>query len=677
MMKIRNIFFAALTVALMLTVQATQAGNNGKGKQILNGSVQSNGAALAGYEVTLYARYLAPKNKSEIVGQTTSAADGSFTIEYQVSGGQSMKHAPVMFIMAQSGSSMLVSAIGQGKVRGPFVVNEITTVASSFAFAQFVDGSEVNGNTWGMVNAIQMAANMANPFSGDLAKRLLSSPNGGETSAMPTFNSLANVVANCTVADAGCQALFSATTPVGEMPPANVMQAVANIAKYPWLNTDTIYNLSLVQSGYGPALTAPPDAWTLFLKFTGSYSSEQNELNLMNGPGNFAIDDRGTMWVANNYKPERPEVMACAGVRVLRFLPWGERYPGSPYFDGGSSGAGFGVSIDPSGRIWVSNFGFAGVGCPAAPSDSVSLYSTNGHAKSPDDNGYTNGNMSWPQGIFPDLDGNMWIANCASDSVTFYPKGRRNKAKNLPIPSNDGDQVKPFSIGIDAHGNAWVTGSHNSSVTIISPELEVLETKEQDSGLTRPMGVVSDSKGNMWISNSDWMDMACPPSSTPDLGTGENPSVAMFMNDADRKPHPGSPFTGGGVTLPWGIAVDGNDTVWVANFGFPFDTGNPDATAPWDDLNRVSHFCGADPSKCPPGKQTVGGAISPDVSGYSSDALVRNTGIAIDLSGNVWLPNNWKQIPIQSNPGANAIVVMVGAAKPIQTPLIGPVKGFD
>ena len=28
-----------------------------------------------------------------------------------------------------------------------------------------------------------------------------------------------------------------------------------------------------------------------------------------------------------------------------------------------------------------------------------------------------------------------------------------------------------------------------------------------------------------------------------------------------------SPFTGGGITLPWGIAVDGNDTVWVFNFG--------------------------------------------------------------------------------------------------------------
>ncbi|MGH3183122.1 MAG: hypothetical protein ACRDOH_23820 [Streptosporangiaceae bacterium] len=37
------------------------------------------------------------------------------------------------------------------------------------------------------------------------------------------------------------------------------------------------------------------------------------------------------------------------------------------------------------------------------------------------------------------------------------------------------------------------------------------------------------------------------------------------------------PFSGGGLTIPWGIAVDGNDNVWVANFGG----------------QRVSEFCGA------------------------------------------------------------------------------------
>jgi streptogramin lyase len=70
-----------------------------------------------------------------------------------------------------------------------------------------------------------------------------------------------------------------------------------------------------------------------------------------------------------------------------------------------------------------------------------------------------------------------------------------------------------------------------------------------------------------------------------------------------------SPFSGGGLTIPWGIVIDGNDTVWVANFSFPFDLANPENTPPPDELNRVSHFCGVDTAGGPSTKQTVGQAI--------------------------------------------------------------------
>lgn len=190
------------------------------------------------------------------------------------------------------------------------------------------------------------------------------------------------------------------------------------------------------------------------------------------------------------------------------------------------------------------------------------------------------------------------------------------------------------------------------------------------------MGIASDSRGNIWVANSDFMDVPCPPD-IPDLGSRTDPSIALFLRHPDRRPHGGSPFSGGGLTVPWGIAVDRNDTVWVANFGFPFDLGDPESTSAWEEPNRVSHFCGVDTSKCPLTKQRVGIPISPAGTGYSSDALIRNTGIAIDPSGNVWLTNNWKEIPILRNPGGNSIVALVGAAAPVRTPLIGTPRSFD
>jgi len=112
-------------------------------------------------------------------------------------------------------------------------------------------------------------------------------------------------------------------------------------------------------------------------------------------------------------------------------------------------------------------------------------------------------------------------------------------------------------------------------------------------------------------------------------------------------------YYGGGITLRWGVAIDGNDNVFVANFSG----------------QHLSEICGIKTATCPAGFKT-GDPISPVV-GYRSDALTRNTGVASDPSGNVWLANNWLPVPIQSNPGGHAAVVFIGLAAPVKTPLNG------
>jgi hypothetical protein len=62
----------------------------------------------------------------------------------------------------------------------------------------------------------------------------------------------------------------------------------------------------------------------------------------------------------------------------------------------------------------------------------------------------------------------------------------------------------------------------------------------------------------------------------------------------------------------------------------------------------------------------------PARSGTWSDALQRVTGVSIDSSGNVWLCNNWLQVPVQTNPGGDGLVVFIGLAAPVKMPLIGP-----
>ena len=676
-MPLRRILSGSTIVLLVLAVAGIPRAEGAKGAS-LRGTVESAGTGLAGYHVSLYAAEVASPGAGQVVGHAITGPVGEFAIDYDVPGGSSSSQ-PLLFVRAERGAALLASVVGQAPVAGPVVVDERTTVATGFAFAQFVEGSAITGNRYGMLNAIGMARNMADPKTGTVADVLRLPPNGGETTALPTFNSLANIVAQCIATPSGCQALFAATTVPGAPSPSNVLQAVANIAKYPWLNVPTLFDLSLQRQVFAPALAGPPDAWTLFLKFTGSFSSVQDENNLMDGPGAFAIDERGFIWVNDNYIPQPPDKLACAGTRLLKFYPWGENVPGSPYFGGGLSGAGFGISIAPDGLIWVGNFGFAGAGCPLPPANSVSVFRPDGRPlpQTP----FTAGPISWPQSTVPDRQGNIWIANCAADSVTQYPKGQRHKAFEIPIPSGNATaKMKPFAISIDHEGNAWATGSLNSTLAVIGPDgvvIDVIPPEGPDgrTQLARPMGIASDSRGNIWVANSDFMDVPCPPGA-PDLGPATASSIALFLRDPSRTPHASSPFTGGGITLPWGIAVDGNDTVWVANFGFPFDLAHPDTAPEWEAPNRVSHFCGVDTAKCPPTKRGVGKAISPDGTGYTSDALDRNTGIAIDPSGNVWLTNNWKPTPLVNNPGGNSIAVLIGVAAPSKTPLIGTPQSF-
>jgi hypothetical protein len=183
------------------------------------------------------------------------------------------------------------------------------------------------------------------------------------------------------------------------------------------------------------------------------------------------------------------------------------------------------------------------------------------------------------------------------------------------------------------------------------------------------MGIVGDNKGNIWVSNSDAVSVPCVDPFT--RHAGGNPSVAFISADGSTR----HVYTGGGLTVPWGSAVDGDDQIWVFNFN---DHLEEDSDAFEYPLTALSRFCGT--GKCPAGK-SLGDAISPDGTGYATDTLDRVTGGAIGASGAIVILNNWQKpgprpIYYNTSPGGNSFVIVPGAAEPIKTPLIGPPQSF-
>jgi hypothetical protein len=634
-----------------------------KGSGTISGTVP-----LRGMNVQLMAAL--PGDRLPVrLGSTRSGAGGAFAVHYK--GAHPANQVTYLLATRPGGAAeagypiygqsyRLAAALGEGAIPRTVKVNERTTVAMGFAMAQFVGaGGAVVGQNPGLRNAAAMSGDLVD-LGGGLSKVLREFPNGKSTSTLPTFNALANLLTICRAQDLGCVRLLSKARAPGGEPAQDTLSAVVNIARYPWHDVRGLYKLSLAaahrRGTWAPALAQgeAPDAWTLALRFEGDPPG-------LDGPGNFAIDAEGNIWVANNYAYDRrPKVPACSSDKLFRFTPTGQTYPGSPYVGGGLSGVGFGITIDPSDHVWLGNFGFEGKGCEIEANHyTASVFNLKGEALSPA-GGYEVGGISWPQGTISDQAGNIWLANCGNDSVTKIVEGDPAKAVNfgsgMLTAGSDIPFERPFGNAVNAEGDVFVTGNSSDSVLKLSPTGKVLNLAT-GGGLHLPMGVAGDSNGYMWVSNSKWVVAPCPGKVEPKqveekLGKGGG-DVTLLKPSGE--PVSDNPITGGGLNNPWGIAVDGADQVWVANFGG----------------QRLTELCGTVPRNCPPGKRKPGGAISPK-SGYGFDGLVRNTGVAIDPSGNVWLANNWKNLPIQTNPGGYQIVAYLGLAAPTRSPQIGP-----
>jgi len=616
------------------------------------------------------------------LGTAVTDSSGFFSITYDVP----TSSRAVLYLRADSdlinlsqktrttglSSVRLATVLGKPPVEPGIVINERTTVATAYTMAQFFTEDGIDGTYPGLQNAAAIVENLVDLSSGGIAPVLDSLPNGESTSTRAAFNSLSNILASCVRSAAECSTLFDLATPPGGVPPENTLRAVVNIAHFPWQNVGELFDFSLEEQIYGPALDSTEliNSWTLAIRYVGNGKE-------MNGPGNTAFDADGNAWITNNFVfRDDPLDVACGDDHVLRLTPTGHDAPGAPYQGGGLYGVGYGITLDPDGNVWLGNFAFQGVGCPLDPearAQSVSKFAPDGTPISPttvgDDIGGFKGagnSIFFPQGTVSDFDGNIWIASCSADHVTIFPGGDPDQA--FVIQDNDDSDetivVAPFDIAIDPDGNAWVTGNESFNIAKFDPDgnliFNVSGDEAAEAGFKLPMGVATDMFGNAWVANSGFVTAPCDGNSVPNLidfialtfdPDFMNPDASVIKVNSDGT-EIGS-FKGGGLLMPWGISVDGAGNVWVSNF----------------DGQTVSYFCGEDTSKCPPGLET-GDPIAPI--GYFFNGLKRSTSVQTDPSGNVWVTNNFEILAASQNPGGDSMVVFIGAAKPVQAPLTGP-----
>ena len=652
----------------------------------LTGKVTGAGAPIAGSTVTLWS---AGADAPQQLAQVRTDDDGRFSLgPAQVSGAS-------LYLVATGGRATagkeggdnpaiaLLTVLGRTPP-ADVTINEMTTIASVWTHAQFLDGSAIRGHALGLRIAAANVPSFVDLRTGGWGTTIQDSLNGGQTTTMANFATLADLIAGCVTrvkADA-CQGLFAAATPPHGNVPANTLLAAQSIARYPWYEPTRLFALLdqfyAIPSGktmravpFMPYLTFAPSAWVLPLKFDGGG---------YRAGGKAMFDSQGNLWVGDNFTVGWQGQDRLWQGNATKFDPNGK--PLSPittgFAGGGMEGGTFGAAVDANDNAWFTTFG----------GKSIAVFDKHGKPLTPPEGITFNGRLGLMQGVIVTPTGDVWALGVSKRQLVYFPKGNWSTGR-IVCEGDSAEPCKsflaPFHLAIDQQDRIWVSNSSDKVTRFPAADpgnVENFKTGFLNSGLN------IDSQGNVWVTNrfghgvtgmAHLVDMAAHLklegfdsaaeylTKTMFRQKGKDGSVTLLRPDGTQ--YPGSPFTGNGLPGPWAVVVDGNDNVWISNFAM--------ANSP------ITHLCGVRTENCPPGMKT-GDQISPP-GGYVGGGLQMQTDLAISPSGDVWVMNNWQDIDscfgkppeaVSTRCGGQGVVVFFGMAKPVRAPQIGPARPY-
>jgi hypothetical protein len=661
---------------------------SGKRNAGISGVVLGGGAPIAHSAVTLWEASAGAPRKLAAV---KTDASGEFQIPAKVTRGEAL------YLTAVGGEPKAAKGSGDNSavilmtVLGDhpperIAIDELTTIASVWTHAQFLEGAEIKGYPLGLRIASGNVPNFVDVKTGAYGAPILDGMNGKETPTMANLGTLANVLAACVTrvkADA-CAAFFSAAADPRGKAPTNTLEALCSIARNPSYQPNRVFALldqfypakdetQLRPTPFLPYLSKAPSAWVLPLKFTGGG---------INGPGKIMFDSEGNAWTGDNFILGGQSSDAFWNGSLSKFSPSGRPLsPPTGYPGGGLVGTGFGTAITADDKVWMTG----------TTGKAISLFDKNGKALSPP-TGYTfGGQLGKVQGIIVTPNGDVWALDFGKDQVLYLPKGDPSKVKfYCQTPEGKSKKDNPcklkgaFHLAIDQKDRIWVTSALGDTVARF-PANDPAKVEVFPTGGHSGKGMAIDSRGNAWITNTMGKgidDVMKAKLLTMKLeGKSKDLDEAVFgylekhhvgsvtMLQPDGKQAPGgSVFTGGdSLWAPWAVAIDGDDHVWISLFGSPG--------------GGLGELCGSQPETCPPGMKT-GDAISPP-GGFVGGGMQHLTDVGVDPAGNVWVADNWDDADAcfgkapearSTRCGGNGLTVFYGMAKPVRAPQIGPAQ---
>jgi len=371
-----------------ITVAGLHGIAHGGQQPVANSTIQLYQAGTSGYgagaTALLSPAVLTDANGNFTITQTWHCTSGS-QVYYTATGGQPLANTtnPSLALIAGLGLCDNVNASTYTDI------NEVTTVATVWALAPFMSGSNVGApasNASGLANAFADINTLVNTTTG--------AANASSTGVMlPTaeINTIANALAACVntsgSASTGCSNLFHAAPNANSTLPTDTIMAALNIARNPSRNVAAIIGNASGFPQFNPAITSANDL-TLAVTYTGSGLS---------GPSAVAADASGNIWVANGTGNSVTELSHSGTVLsgTAGYQPTGLSTPSA-------------IAFDLNGNAWITNAGTSTVSELSASGANV--------GSSP----FSGGGLSSPTGIAFDTLGNSWISNSGNSTISEF-----------------------------------------------------------------------------------------------------------------------------------------------------------------------------------------------------------------------------------------------------------------
>jgi len=653
-------------MALLVAVLAEQA----SAEQLIKGQVLGAGAPIANSTVTLWqASSGAPKQ----LAQTKTNGDGRFEVR-----SKDAANDAILYLIAAGGTAkakqgsgdnpaiVLLSVLGN-KPPSMVVLNELTTVASAYTAARFIQRTAISGNALGLRIAAGNAPNLVDPVTGTWGRVLLDPINSTQTATLATLDTLASLLAaSFTVADDNWRSSFyKAATPTRGTTPKNTLEAAAGIAREPWNAPNELFALfdqAYPQPKDGAERAAPflpylalaPPDFALSLCFAGGG---------MYANGRFMFDKDGNVWSGQNWMPgSQSGVLRNIGGGVIKVTPNGTLL--SPPITGfrgmGLDGVGWGTAVTDD-RVWISGF-----------NGKILVMDLDGHPVGKEsDLPFTKG-LFGLMGVGVAPNGDVWICDGPGNQMLYFPGGRIKEGKTVKV---DG-LASPFDVIIDPQNRVWVSNSAGDTV-VRFPATDPSKIETYHVGLSvRAMAL--DQKGNLWVTSNmspDFPMPKMPPHATimeqfkiiaqAALSYPKPTGVANMIRPDGTQANPKGFDGGGAIDGAWGTNIDGNGDVWIGNI-----------------KNRSVVLLAGDDTKGHPAGTKTGELIHR----FTGGSIQMITDVNIDPAGDVWVANNWNSVDGVSaeNPvfatstwgGGSGLTVIYGVASPVKPPRVGLAKSY-